>query len=236
MSLALQNVSSTRSTAIAELDAGRDRRPAAARVSDDAGDPAAPNSRGALLGAVVDAVQALLPGSPTAAGVQPSDGHASKQALHGFVHALLAELRPAAGDGGHGRGFAWGRTTAATIGDRLDALVARLQASGAATSPQPASSDNSASATTSSQPAAGGDSTSATAPASTASSPSPSPSPPSALLTAFRELATARGAGEGGDSATSDALIAMLKRVASALGADGGAPAPAAGTVLDAIA
>jgi len=44
-----------------------------------------------------------------------------------------------------------------------------------------------------------------------------------------------RGAGEGG-SATADALIAMLERVASALGADAGAPAPAIGGLLDATA
>jgi hypothetical protein len=250
MSLTVQHALSTRSTAIAEVDAGRDRRSPPARV-DDAGDRAAPNSRHALLTAIADAVEALLPGSAdTAAGDEPVDGDASKQALHGFVHALLVELRPSAGEGGHGRGFAWGRTTAATLGQRLDDLVARLQADGTTTSsPATGAADSTvatpASATAAIDAAAATATTEGTAastPAATSGQTSnttapaaPSPLPTSSLLTAFRELATARGAG-GVDGATSDALIAMLKRVASALDGDVGALAPAAGGLLDATA
>jgi len=244
MSIAVSALPS-RPTAVAANDGGRDRRPAADRVADDGGDRAAPNSRHALLGAIADAVEALLPiGTGTAAaGAQPGDGHASKQALHGFVHALLAELRPSAGEGGHGRGFAWGRTTAATLGQRLDDLVARLQAGSATTSSAPtteaAPTDATAStvapdttaASTSMPPAASGATSGTTAPAAS----TPASAPASSLLTAFGKLATARGAGEGG-SATADALIAMLERVASALGADAGAPAPAMGGLLDATA
>jgi hypothetical protein len=244
MSIAVNELPS-RSTAVTAIDGGRDRRPAADRVADDGGDRAAPNSRHALLGAIADAVEALLPaGTGTAAAAaQPDDGHASKQALHGFVHALLAELRPSAGVGGHGRGFAWGRTTAATLGQRLDDLIARLKAGSATTSPPPttAATPTAATAATAapdtaaanaSTPAAASGATPGTTPPAAST---PASAPASSLLTAFGKLATARGAGEGG-SATADALIAMLKRVASALGADAGAPAPAVGGLLDATA
>jgi hypothetical protein len=246
MSLTVQHA--TRSTAIAEVDAGSERRSPPARVA-DAGDRAAPNSRHALLTAIADAVEALLPGiADAAAGTKPADKDASKQALHGFVHALLVELRPSAGEGGHGRGFAWGRTTAATLGQRLDDLVVRLQADGTTTS-APATDATDATVGTGANATAAIDAAAATATTegTAASTPATSeqtasttaPAAPtvltSSLLTAFGKLATARGAG-GVDSATSDALVAMLKRVASALGGDAGALAPAAGGLLDVTA
>ena len=244
MSLTLQHALPTRSTAVAQVDSGADRRSPAARV-DDAGDRAAPNSRHALLRAIVDAVEALLPGSAdAAAGAKPADPDASKHALHGFVHALLVELRPGAGEGGHGRGFAWGRTTAATLGQRLDDLVARLQADGTTTSPATEATDQTGASATAAIDAAAAATTEGGAPPTSAApseqpssttapaAPAPATSP---LLTAFGELATARGAG-GVDSATSDALVAMLKRVASALDGDAGALAPAVGGLLDATA
>ena len=266
MSLTLQHALPTRSTAVAQVDSGADRRSPAARV-DDAGDRAAPNSRHALLTAIADAVEVLLPGSAdAAAGTKPADQAASKPALHGFVHALLVELRPAAGEGGHGRGFAWGRTTAATLGQRLDDLVARLQADGTTSSPATDATDatdgtEATEATDATEATHATDATGASAtaaidaaaaatteggapptsaapseqPSSTTAPAAPAPAPTSPLLTAFRELATARGAG-GVDSATSDALVAMLKRVASALDGDAGALAPAAGSLLDATA
>jgi len=246
MSLTVQHALPTRSTAIAQVDSGRDRRSPTARV-DGAGDRAAPNRRHALLRAIVDAVEALLPGSAdAAAGAKPADQGASKRALHGFVHALLVELRPGAGEGGHGRGFAWGRTTAATLGQRLDDLVARLQADGTTTSPATEATDETGASATAAidaamaaatiegtarpTPAAPSEQTS-----STTAPTAPAPAPTAPLLTAFRELATARGAG-GVDSATSDALVAMLRRVASALDGDAGALVPAAGGLLDATA
>jgi hypothetical protein len=238
MSIAVQHASPTRSTAIAEVDAGRQGRPSPARAA-DRDDRAPPNSRHAVLGVIADAVAALLAADPAAA--QPADEHAAKRALHGFVHALLAELRPSGAEGGPGRGFAWGRTSAATLGQRLDALVARLQA-GSATVSAATTTDATAAtavtpaidatAATAATPPATSESTStATAPAA----PAPSAAPASPLLTAFRELATARGAG-GGDSATSDALIAMLQRIASALGGDAGTLASPAGGLLDTTA
>jgi len=240
MSVAIQHALPARSTAIAPVDAGCERRPSPARA-DGGGDRAAPNRRHALLGAIADAVAALFPGSARDGGAKPADEHASKHALHRFVHALFAELRPPRGEGDQGRGFAWGRTNAATLGQRLDALVARLQA-GSATATAPATTDETAAtaatdaaaaaaATSSTSPGASEEASSTTEPAASA----PSATTASPLLTAFRELATARGAGEG-DSATSDALIAMLQRIASALGGDVGALAPPAGSLLDATA
>jgi len=241
MSVAIPHALPTRSTAIASVDAGCDRRPSPAGA-DGGGDRAAPSRRHALLDAIAEAVAALFPGSAGDGGAEPADEHASKHALHRFVHALFAELRPHRGDGDQGgRGFAWGRANAATLGQRLDALVARLRA-GSATASTPATTGETAAAaatdaaaaaaaTSSTPPGAGGEASSTTEPAASA----PSPTTASPLLTAFRELATARGAGEG-DSATSDALIAMLQRIASALGGDVGALAPPAGSLLDATA
>jgi len=215
----------TRSTAIAAVDAGGERRPSS--LGDDgASKRAVPNSRHALLAAIATAVESLLPAADAGARAQPADGHAAKQALHGFVHALLAGLRPSADEGGHGRGFAWGRTSAATIAQRLDALVARLQAGAAAQSP---AAPDAGAAT-----AAAADAASAATSATHASA-ATSPAAASPLLTAFRELATARGAGEG-DDATGDALVALLQRIASALGGDAEALAPAAGSVVDVTA
>jgi len=215
----------TRSTAIAAVDAGGERRPSP--LGDDgASERAVPNSRHALLAAIATAVESLLPAADAGARAQPADGHAAKQALHGFVHALLAGLRPSADEGGHGRGFAWGRTSAATIAQRLDALVARLQAGAAAQSP---AAPDAGAAT-----AAAADAASAATSATHASA-ATSPAAASPLLTAFRELATARGAGEG-DDATGDALVALLQRIASALGGDAEALAPAAGSVVDVTA
>ena len=215
----------TRSTAIAAVDAGGERRPSP--LGDDgASERAVPNSRHALLAAIATAVESLLPAADAGARAQPADGHAAKQALHGFVHALLAGLRPSADEGGHGRGFAWGRTSAATIAQRLDALVARLQAGAAAQSP--AAPD----AGTATATAADAASAATSAPHASAA---PSPAAASPLLTAFRELATARGAGEG-DDATGGALVALLQRIASALGGDAEALAPAAGSVVDVTA
>jgi hypothetical protein len=215
----------TRSTAIAAVDAGGERRPSP--LGDDgASERAVPNSRHALLAAIATAVESLLPAADAGARAQPADGHAAKQALHGFVHALLAGLRPSADEGGHGRGFAWGRTSAATIAQRLDALVARLQAGAAAQSP---AVPDAGTAT-----AAAADAASAATSATHASA-ATSPAAASPLLTAFRELATARGAGEG-DDATGDALVALLQRIASALGGDAEALAPAAGSVVDVTA
>ena len=215
----------TRSTAIAAVDAGGERRPSPLR---DGGvsERAVPNSRHALLAAIATAVESLLPAADAGARAQPADGHAAKQALHGFVHALLAGLRPSADEGGHGRGFAWGRTSAATIAQRLNALVARLQAGAAAQSP---AAPDAGAAT-----AAAADAASAATSATHASA-ATSPAAASPLLTAFRELATARGAGEG-DDATGDALVALLQRIASALGGDAEALAPAAGSVVDVTA
>jgi len=215
----------TRSTAIAAVDAGGERRPSP--LGDDgASERAVPNSRHALLAAIATAVESLLPAADAGARAQPADGHAAKQALHGFVHALLAGLRPSADEGGHGRGFAWGRTSAATIAQRLNALVARLQAGAAAQSP---AAPDAGAAT-----AAAADAASAATSATHASA-ATSPAAASPLLTAFRELATARGAGEG-DDATGDALVALLQRIASALGGDAEALAPAAGSVVDVTA
>jgi len=215
----------TRSTAIAAVDAGGERRPSS--LGDDgASKRAVPNSRHALLAAIATAVESLLPAADAGARAQPADGHAAKQALHGFVHALLAGLRPSADEGGHGRGFAWGRTSAATIAQRLNALVARLQAGAAAQSP---AAPDAGAAT-----AAAADAASAATSATHASA-ATSPAAASPLLTAFRELATARGAGEG-DDATGDALVALLQRIASALGGDAEALAPAAGSVVDVTA
>jgi len=212
----------TRSTAIAAVDAGGERRPSPLRDG-GASERAVPNSRHALLAAIATAVESLLPAADAGAHAQPADGHAAKQALHGFVHALLAGLRPSADEGGHGRGFAWGRTSAATIAQRLDALVARLQAGAAAQSPAPE-------AGTATATAADAASAATSAPHASAAQ---SPAAASPLLTAFRELATARGVG---DDATGDALVALLQRIASALGGDAEAPAPAAGSVVDVTA
>jgi len=234
----------TRSTAIAAVDAGGERRPSS--LGDDgASKRAVPNSRHALLAAIATAVESLLPAADAGARAQPADGHAAKQALHGFVHALLAGLRPSADEGGHGRGFAWGRTSAATIAQRLDALVARLQAGAAAQSPAaPDAGTATAAAADAAQSPAAPDAGAATAAAADAASAATSathasaatsPAAASPLLTAFRELATARGAGEG-DDATGDALVALLQRIASALGGDAEALAPAAGSVVDVTA
>jgi hypothetical protein len=215
----------TRSTAIAAVDAGGERRPSP--VGDDgASERAVPNSRHALLAAIATAVESLLPAADAGARAQPADGHAAKQALHGFVHALLAGLRPSADEGGHGRGFAWGRTSAATIAQRLNALVARLQAGAAAQSP--AAPDAGIATATAADAASA-------ATSATHASAATSPAAASPLLTAFRELATARGAGEA-DGTTGDALVALLQRIASALGGDAGALAPAAGSVVDVTA
>jgi hypothetical protein len=204
MSLAVQQAVSARATALADIDGLRDRRPAPR--ADVAPGRAAPNSRHALLGALADVLASSAPASTAsspAADERAGGGeHASTQALHAFVHALFAELRPTDGQGSHGRGFAWGRTTAATLGQRLEDAVARLRG--------------------------GDDDAAATSPPASTATESP-------LLTAFRELATARGAG-GDEAATANALVAVLQRVASALGGDAEALAPAPGSVLDVTA
>ena len=219
MSFAVQRGLSAQATAVSEAHGRRDRAAAPSR-SDAAGEGAAPNSRHALLGALTEALESRLPGAggASAADAQTSAGeHASTEALHAFVHALFAELRPSDAEGRHGRGFAWGRTTVAALGQRLDALIERLRGGTAAAAAPPVA--DSAAAPTADAPAVSATATAAESP----------------VFTAFRELATARGAG-GEEGRTADALMAVLRRVASALGGDAEALAPAAGIVLDVTA
>jgi hypothetical protein len=190
------------------------------QATEQSGDAKAPKGRNALMGALMQALHEVAPGagddttaSVDEAGPSPGD-RPSKHALHDFVHELFAGLRPTESEGRHGRGFAWGRTSAADLAQRLDALVQRLQ--GAPTPAEAAPVEP-----TPQTPRSAGDA---------ADSP---------LRSAFNRLIAARNPGEtpaegGVDGA--DALIALIQRMSRALAGDSVADAPVAGSLLDVTA
>jgi hypothetical protein len=187
--------------------AGQARRP------DGAPESTPPKARHVLIEALHEALQPPAPGAtgnPASADSHgsPSDGRASRQAFHAFVHALFAELRPIEGEGRHGRGFAWGRTSTTDLAQRLDALVDRLQG---------VAPDDAAGAAEAAPVRTAPTTDDAVAPA-TGELAVDAP-----LLSAFRRLlaATDTGATEGGAaSGASGSLVAVLRRVSEALTGD----------------
>lgn len=193
------------------------------------------NARHALVTALQDALASPTPAGATAAAAA-GDGAASgpavsaaerKHALHEFMHELFGALRPTgdAGEGRHGRGFAWGRTSPADLAQRLQALAQSL--GGATSQAAPAEAPTDATLT---DPAA---------------EPLPQPSLDGAgavaavdtpLSSAFERLAAAlNGGAAAADDAVSvsDRLAALLNQLARALHADPVADAPAAGGLVD---
>ena len=225
MSLAVHSPVATTSAASAPSDAAVRREKEGQRGAhgtEQVGGAAPTKGRHALSAALTDALEELglvaagLPASNARPGRSVGEREAT-QALHAFVHELFAALRPADMEGRTGRGFAWGRTSSADFGLRLDALVERLQGT-APTTPEPP----------------------ATSPLPPASGPAPNvPLGVDPLLSAFQQLlAVARPAADsGGDPAEGTAaLVGFLQRLSQAMNgaADSGSPVP--GTLLDVTA
>ena len=122
----------------------------------------APRGRHALLGALEQALSALMTAAPAAAAapapavaaskaavaspvvaVAPTASTANsgdlKDALHRFAHELFGALRPGGEDSGvnghRGRGHAWGRTSLSDIAGRLETLAQKLATGVAAPAP-----------------------------------------------------------------------------------------------------
>ena len=190
------------------------------------------------------------------AGAEPSRADL-KDALHQFTHELFGLLRPTGSDApghGHGRGYAWGRTSPADLAERLDALVQRLQGSEAAAPEAPlvpviAQPPQSGDAVDVTPPADGAASevanaasTDAATPADadTLEAPTPSVTPTaSPLRDAFERLATALSgdaAATNAPASASDRLVSLLRNMADALRGDTGGDVLAQGSLLDVVA
>jgi len=254
MSLALQSLASSPSSACSAADGAALRRKADDARPDDSrpGEAAkAPKGRHALLAALTDALEGLAaapagnPASAPADEPAPADRE-SKHALHAFVHELFAALRPAESEGRTGRGFAWGRTSSADLAQRLDALVQRLQG-GAAPAPSepdavappdaPAPAATAAAATPAPDTPATATASQAAPPVDSSATP-PTPIGVDPLLSAFQELLAVRQPAEGGgvSAGGTDALVAFLQRMAQSLGGHAASGSAPPGTLLDVTA
>ena len=248
MSIAMQSLTASTSSACAAPGAAVDRRKAVearAHGTEAGAEVGPPKGRHALMAALTGALDGIVavPAGDAASGPDesPSGERESKHALHAFVHELFAALRPSESEGRPGRGFAWGRTSSVDLAQRLDAVVQRLQ--GAAPSPP-------ASAVVASPEVEAGSGDAPAAPSTSASTaPDDAHAMPAAdaaatpattigadpLLAAFQQLLASRDpAADGGDG--SDALIAFLQRMSQALAGDAASEPPAAGTLLDVTA
>jgi len=251
MSLAMQSLASPSSACTAPDTATTRRKADDARAlrTEQSEGAQAPKGRHALLAALTDALGGLASASAGSATSAPTDESSpgdreSKHALHAFVHELFAALRPAESEGRTGRGFAWGRTSAADFAQRLDALVQRLQGGAA-----PAPSDPSAvpaldvpapaSTTATQTPTSDTPATAApTAPAGAAPATPPTRLGADPLLSAFQQLLAVRHPADSGGAPGdgSDALVAFLQRMSQSLGANAASGTPAPGTLLDVTA
>jgi hypothetical protein len=250
MSLAVQSLAATTASASAAPDTAVNRRkdvPIAALASETDGGAAAWKGRHALLGAVTDALEGLglvaTSHTASAAREEPSTGdHESKQPLQAFVHELFAALRPVESEGRMGRGFAWGRTSSADFGLRLDALVRSLQGPVQAPSEPPVLAplpEASAPVPPAVVGTPEGETPSAAAPTPHAPE-SPltrtAQAPAETLLPAFQRLLD--GAPPGNDSGAdpgtaTETLIAFLQRLAQAMTSADASGSVVAGALLD---
>ena len=229
MSFAVQSASlsaGTRAAAHAGVVEQQRERREEARRADAAPERRAPNVRHALVDALDRALQSTAPaaaGDP--APTEPRDARALRHAFHGFVHALFAELRPSDAEGRHGRGFAWGRTSAVDLALRLDGLAERLRGGVEAEAPTVE-----APPVVNAPTAALADNVVADETAGTVAADSP-------LLAAFRRLLAARdgSAAEHVEaSETAASLAAVLERLAAALAGNTPVDGPvAAGSLID---
>jgi hypothetical protein len=250
MSLAMQSLAAPTSSASAAGDTAAKRQkdvPAGAHDAGQGGGAVAWKGRHALLGAVTDALEGLglVAASNKASTAQegPAAGdRESKQSLHAFVHELFAALRPAESDGRMGRGFAWGRTSSADFGLRLDALVRSLQGPAQAPSEPPVlapSPEASVPAPTAPVGTPEGETPSPAASTGPAAELSPARTVQVAadtLLPAFQRLLD--GAPSGDDSredsgSSAETLIAFLQRLAQAMTSAGASGSAVAGALLD---
>ncbi|MEO5697592.1 MAG: hypothetical protein ABIQ60_10725 [Burkholderiaceae bacterium] len=199
--------------------------------------------------------------APALPAARVSSSHELKDALHEFAHALFGALRPAAGDdagpGRRGQGFAWGRTDPADLAQRLDAVIQRLQAGQvpaetegssaiAPAAPTPADdptavgadTDISVIAAASAMPVVNAD----VAPAASDTTISAVVATPagSKLTAAFERLSQALAPSDTSSSAgsvsTTDRLVELLQRLASALRGDNAGDLPPTGSLLDVTA
>ena len=250
MSLAMQSLAATTASASAARDTPVKRQkdvPVDAHDTEPGGGAVAGKGRHALLGAVTDALEGLglvaAGNNASTAQEGPSAGdRASKQQLHAFVHELFAALRPAESEGRTGRGFAWGRTSSADFGLRLDALVRSLQGPAQAPSEPPVLAPlPEASAPT--PPAPVGTTEGETPPAAAATAPAAEPPLTQTvqvavdpLLPAFQRLLDGKAPGNdsGADSGSgTETLIAFLQRLAQAMTSAGAGGSAVAGALLD---
>ena len=125
----------------------RDSEPDAASTPERSAETKAPKGRHALMNALSEALASLgsaaIPGTSEAAATDDAAAPVAttreqKEALHAFSHELFNALRPTSdgpGNGHHGRGFAWGRTSPGDLAERLEALAQKL--GGATPTPTP---------------------------------------------------------------------------------------------------
>lgn len=165
----------------------------------------------------------------------PAGSRESKQALHAFTHELFAALRPPEAEGGHGRGFAWGRTSMGDLARRLEALVQTLHGVGpAATAGVEAVPATNAIATAVAVDASGGTAASGNiVGAESAAAKASGTGADSPLVAAFSRLIAAGNPGEQtGAASGTEALMALLQRMSEALRGDPAAATPVAGSLL----
>ncbi len=173
------------------------------------------------------------PASPVATGSSPDE---RKDALHEFAHALFGALRPAGGDeggsAGRGHGFAWGRTSPADLAQRLDAVIQRLQAGQVHAVP----ADSSAVEPVAVSP---GDDTAVPPVDDAAVVPPTTPPVASRLTAAFERLSQVLAptdTSSAGTLSSTDRLVEVLQRLASALRADSAGDLQPTGSLLDVTA
>ena len=249
MSLAMQSLAAATSFASTARDPTVKRQkdvPPGAHDTEQGGGAVASKGRHALLGALTTALEGLglvAAGSNTSAAEEGTSAgdRASKQQFHAFVHELFAALRPAESEGRMGRGYAWGRTSSADFGLRLDALVRSLQGGQATSEPPVLAPLPEGSAPTPPAPVATPEGEAPSAAASTARAAEPPVTrtvqvAAGTLLPAFQRLldgappANDSGAGSGSGTET---LIAFLQRLAQAMTSAGASGSAVAGALLD---